>query len=99
MKRACLVITAIIMLATAARAANVAFDSAADPAYSGGWSGTNGGYGFTAWTLVPLPCASNGYFYVNDAVNGCSHTAPGIDTSRRGVGHVVRHQQSVLQHE
>ncbi|MGO9245862.1 MAG: hypothetical protein ACLQDC_13965 [Verrucomicrobiia bacterium] len=81
MKRDCLVITAIIMLATAARAANVAFDSAADPAYSGGWSSTNGGYGFTAWTLVPLPCASNGYFYVNDAVNGCNHTAPGIDTS------------------
>ena len=48
MKRACLVITAIITLATAASAANVAFDSAADPAYSGGWSGTNGGYGFTA---------------------------------------------------
>ncbi len=51
-------------------AANLAFDSAADPVYNDGWqSGDNGGYGFAPWALLTLG-SSSGHFLASSTGNG-----------------------------
>lgn len=54
----------------ASHAANMAFDSAADPAYSNGWmNGSNGGYGFGPWILTGV--GTNYEFVIQSStVNG-----------------------------
>jgi uncharacterized repeat protein (TIGR03803 family) len=59
-----------------------AFDNAADPVYSGGWTnGSNGGYGFGPWklTATSLNVNTNGYI-VGTSTNNAFGTSPGIDT-------------------
>ncbi|MEZ6190500.1 MAG: PEP-CTERM sorting domain-containing protein [Phycisphaerales bacterium] len=52
------------------RAANLAFDSAADPVYNDGWqSGDNGGYGLAPWGLLALG-TSSGHFMSTSTGNG-----------------------------
>ncbi|MCS6772209.1 MAG: PEP-CTERM sorting domain-containing protein [Kiritimatiellae bacterium] len=55
-------IVGIAFIATSASASFIAFDSASDPAYSGGWTnGSNGGYGFGPWVLThPFPSIAFG---------------------------------------
>lgn len=53
-----------------ARAANLAFDSAADTVYNDGWqSGDNGGYGFGPWGLIKIG-SSSGHFMAGSTGNG-----------------------------
>jgi hypothetical protein len=56
--------------ANAAWAANLAYDDASDPAYSGGWTnGSNGGYGFDAW-IMGIDGTSAGFFIGDSTLNG-----------------------------
>ena len=57
----------------------VAYDDASDPAYDAGWtSGSNGGYGFGAWSFFNLASFATGQS--ND--NG-TQAGPGIDLAGR----------------
>ena len=51
------------------RAANIAFDSAADVVYNNGWqAGDNGGFGFTPWVF--LAQGNSGHFLGTSTANG-----------------------------
>jgi hypothetical protein len=57
-------------LSLSVEAANVAFDSAADPVYNDGWqSGDNGGFGFMPWTLIEFGTQS-GHIIASSTGNG-----------------------------
>ncbi len=58
-------------------------DNAADPAYSGGWTnGSNGGTGFSPWTMSPSTNSSNtGFFIGNATENGTIPSGGGINTT------------------
>jgi PKD repeat protein len=64
-------------------------DSAADPAYSGGWTnGSNGGIGFGPWMLTAsgvIGSSSNGYF-IGTSTNNAFGTGPGIDVDGKSWG-------------
>ncbi|HUI08028.1 MAG TPA: hypothetical protein VL486_13600 [Verrucomicrobiae bacterium] len=66
--------------------ANLAYDDAADVAYTNAWpnawhTGLNGGHGFGPWTTTEQPCTNLqwNYFYVENSANGCNHSPPGIN--------------------
>lgn len=68
-----------LLLGPLASWANAQSDNASQPAYSSGWtSGSNGGSGFGAWTLINGP-ANSGFFIGNSNNNG-SMGGPGINT-------------------
>ena len=59
--------------AVSTRAATLATDNAANTAYANGWlTGTNGGTGFGAWTIVADP-AGGGEFIGNSGNNGAGN--------------------------
>ncbi len=66
-----------------------ASDTAADPAYNGGWTnGANGGSGFSPWVLTGSTTVggNNNGFFVGSSTNNAFVTSPGIDTSGRSWG-------------
>jgi len=67
----------------------VAFDNAADAAYTNGWNnGGNGGIGFGPWVLTGtgvLGSSSNGYFFAT-STNNAFGTSPGIDVAGKSWG-------------
>src|SRR5437016_4466274 len=49
----------------------IAFDNAADPAYSSAWTyGSNGGYGFEPWRIVTTDPKNTGAFIGDASTNG-----------------------------
>ena len=65
-----------------------AFDNAAQPAYSGGWTnGSNGGTGFGPWTLTTTytGVSTNGVF-LGSSTNNAFGTSPGIDVGGQSWG-------------
>jgi hypothetical protein len=66
----------------------VASDSAADVAYSGGWTnGCNGGRGFSPWTLIDTSTnVNNNGFFIGSSTNNAFGTSPGIDTNGKSWG-------------
>ncbi len=59
---------ALLLSGAAAFGAASASDNASDPAYNSGWTtGTNGGFGFNAWTLTNG--ANSGFFIGDSTVN------------------------------
>ncbi|MEI6083829.1 MAG: choice-of-anchor tandem repeat GloVer-containing protein, partial [Verrucomicrobiota bacterium] len=57
-----------------------AWDTAAEDAYSGGWTtGSNGGYGFNPWTLTGI--GSHFGYFIGSSTNNAGVSQPGIDTS------------------
>ncbi|MDW8263635.1 MAG: PEP-CTERM sorting domain-containing protein, partial [Phycisphaerales bacterium] len=63
-----LVLTSCALL----EAADNAYDAASNSAYTGGWSnGSNGGFGFGAWSLSPASNTGNaGFFIASSTENG-----------------------------
>ncbi|NNM84486.1 MAG: PEP-CTERM sorting domain-containing protein [Phycisphaerales bacterium] len=64
----------------------IANDNASDPAYSSGWSnGSNGGYGFGAWSLSTVGGSTSLFIGTSTGNNG-NGGSPGIDTSGKAFG-------------
>lgn len=73
----------LIQVAAGALATITAWDSAADPVYSGGWSsGQNGGYGLVPWSLYPTA----GTAFVGDSNANGAGGGPGINSAGRAWG-------------
>lgn len=72
MKKIVLPCMLVALISASAQAANLAADNASDPAYSSGWlDGSNGGYGFGAWQLIPsTPGPLSGHFIGSSTGNG-----------------------------
>jgi len=78
------IVMALLLCAGLAQGSLLAFDAASNSVYNAGWTnGTDGGYGFGAWTLSSG--ANFGYFVGSSTENG---TAPsgGIDTGGEAWG-------------
>ena len=74
--------------ARGARAANLASDNAADPAYNAGWTtGANGGSGFGAWSLSPVGSPPQFSYYIgSSASNGAAPPSGNVDASGKSWG-------------
>lgn len=73
-------------------AANAAFDSAADPAYTNAlgnnFSGLNGGTGFAAWVLSPTTFTPSNGWYTGSSTNNAGGSG-GIDATDLAGHHVA----------
>jgi hypothetical protein len=77
------------LVGVAAQASLIAADSADDSAYDSGWAnGSNGGYGFGAWSLSTSIADTdrNGHFIGSSANNGVAPPSGNIDTAGRSWG-------------
>jgi hypothetical protein len=75
-------------VALRAQGANFGSDNAADPAYNSGWvTGTNGGMGFAAWSLLPVGSPPQfSYFVGSSASNGATPPSGNTDTAGKSWG-------------
>ncbi|MCS6770830.1 MAG: hypothetical protein NZ740_02250 [Kiritimatiellae bacterium] len=75
----------ILLGASCCLAANLAYDDASDPAYSGGWTnGANGGYGFAPW-VIPYAGTNTLTFVQSSTVNGDGDSNADGDIDTAGV--------------
>lgn len=78
------IFAALILCAGLAQASILGFDAASNSVYNAGWTnGTDGGYGFGAWTLNAA--ANAGYFVGSSTENGTPPSG-GIDTTGESWG-------------
>ncbi len=71
MKKVLVMLVAASLVATGAFAANLASDNASDVAYAGGWANaSNGGSGFTAWSITSDNGTGFAGTFVGDPANG-----------------------------
>lgn len=93
------VLAAMAMASASSFGANLASDNAADPAYSGGFTnGSNGGSGFSAWTITSDPGGGfAGAFIGNPAdagITGMSSNSFGLFANPNSSGAFVNADRS-----
>jgi hypothetical protein len=73
---------AVLAAGQVVRAAASATDNASDPAYSSGWSyGSNGGTGFSPWTLNTYSGGGGAGYFIYDSTTNGSGSSGGINSS------------------